>query len=129
MDDDADHVRKFKLNSRVLGRYVPDGRCPCCSMPMTTRKSRNPPPEKATRDHILPRARGGELLSLAVPGVRNIRIICKRCNERRGLADHCWALVMCAKAIREKQRHGTVEGLLQRWQSERMRAEQILGDP
>lgn len=48
-------------------------------------------PFRPTRDHILPRARGGTLDG----ETSNIRICCQRCNELRGALGHCTGALAC----------------------------------
>lgn len=43
-------------------------------------------PDAASRDHILPKSRGGAPRYM---DVSNIRICCRRCNELRGGMGHC----------------------------------------
>lgn len=106
----------------LLSQYKPN-HCPICNNRMNYAKGYIGG-EKATRDHILPRARGGDRLCM-MSDVRNITIICKTCNETRGKADHCWAVVACARAIVEHKhvdsRNRRVRQLLSDWQGERDR--------
>lgn len=50
-------------------------------------------PDAATRDHVLPRERGG------TRATDNIRICCQRCNELRGALDGCTGALACFLAV------------------------------
>lgn len=67
------HFRK-----RVLSRGKSQGvmRCPICTVELDYKVTRLP--NSAEPDHIVPIARGG------TNDVSNGRVICRRCNQRRG---------------------------------------------
>jgi hypothetical protein len=75
--------------------------CKCCGRLMLP----NHPQQKPTRDHIRPRAWGGENTR------ENLRVFCRDCNQLRAMADHCLGALACARAI-AFQRGGSGHGWL-----------------
>lgn len=66
------------------------------------------PTRTLTRDHILPRAWGR-----SVPGVRNTRPSCERCNRLRAACGHCPAVL--ALALHFAPRHHGSPDAARRW--------------
>ncbi len=68
--------------------------CPLCGVTMTVPSHR---PSAVSRDHILPRERGGRFV---IHGdTRNRRLICVGCNGRLGTCGHCVGALACVYAV------------------------------
>lgn len=74
-----------------------------------------------SREHILPRARGGRFDS---PIASNKRIVCSSCNHARAMAGECVGALACAFAVAatmtwhkwSNSRHRRVRRVLAAWQ-------------
>jgi hypothetical protein len=55
-----------------------------------------------TRDHILPKERGGKLLMHG--DTRNARIICAACNYLLGACFHCVGVAACVRSVAADER-------------------------
>lgn len=83
--------------------------CPMCRTPMVEVADS---PNRKSRDHILPRCRGG---TASLPeGVRNVRIICQDCNSQIARSCHCVALLACVRAVAD-DRGASSQAVLQYW--------------
>lgn len=87
-------------------------KCPICSVPMI-RKGADWESRGRTRDHILPRCRGGSHRP------ENIRIICRRCNETLGAFGNCVGAVAAMRAVIGRQ---PVGDCLRWWRRQARRA-------
>lgn len=95
--------------------------CPMCGVLMRANsRLPNPSPYRVSRDHILPRARGG---TAALPeGVRNERIICQSCNSDIQACCHCVGLLACVRAVAADSKTTKVV-IMKRWRIGAVRAE------
>lgn len=89
---------------------------PCCycgrMMSAARPKPRNlPRMSLATRDHVLPRVRGGTFAA------DNIRICCWRCNELRGALGHCTGALACFLACLPKLKTPEIQELARVWRA------------
>jgi hypothetical protein len=68
-------------------------------------------PQSISRDHIRPRAWGGD------DTAENRRLCCKSCNENRGTCGHCIGALACVRAVaRDPRRHNpSVRQLIRNW--------------
>lgn len=73
--------------------------CPSCghAMSISARGHSSNSPYRRTRDHILPRERGG--LGVMYGDTRNIRIMCARCNGILADCFHCVGALACVRAV------------------------------
>ena len=79
-----------------LAPLVPGDPCPICGAEMIDPKVRQNHRHGFSRDHILPRIRGGAACHEIC---RNIRIMCRSCNENLASACHCIAALRCARDV------------------------------
>jgi hypothetical protein len=70
----------------------PGDPCPICHVRMTTYGD-----DGISRDHILPRSWGG--LFEMFGGVRNKRIMCRRCNVQLATCGHCIGALACLRSV------------------------------
>ena len=83
--------------------------CPYCARKMKQRIKGTPLHiTSATRDHILPRCRGGS------DETDNLRTVCSECNQNRALAGHCIGALACARA--RASRTTGLRKVLRKWQ-------------
>lgn len=68
--------------------------CPQCRRPMMDGYSH---PRRPSRDHILPKSRGGYLV--IHDDVRNWRPMCQECNGLLAAAYHCVGAAACARDV------------------------------
>jgi hypothetical protein len=77
--------------------------CPLCGVKMialTTAQAKMTQsyPNHISRDHILPRSRGGTLVSEKCKPMGNHRIMCQSCNQKLCDCCHCPAILACVLA-------------------------------
>ena len=74
-------------------------------------------PLRRSRDHILPRERGGALLNMQ--GIRNMRTMCASCNS--GLAEcfHCIAAYACVRTV-AADTNASVREVMNLWEMARL---------
>ena len=65
--------------------------------------------DAATRDHILPKVRGGTLAA------ENVRVCCQRCNELRGLLGYSTVALLCFLSCLPEPSTTSVKRLLKTW--------------
>ena len=75
-----------------MAELQPGDPCPICHVRMTTDGD-----DGISRDHILPRSWGG--LFEMFGGVRNKRIMCRRCNVQLATCGHCIGALACLRSV------------------------------
>lgn len=76
--------------------------CPICTCRMTT--GRFTSPATRTRDHILPKFRGG--MRTIHGDVTNVRVMCQECNNRIAQCGQCIGAFACAYEVSEYSGQG-----------------------
>lgn len=106
-----------------LGRFgvvVKPGHCPRCGISYNLAGPATSDPTAPSRDHILPKVRGGR--DTIHGGVPNVVIICRTCNAWRGSCGHCWGAAACVDAVAASD-GATRREVFRRWELHRLPVE------
>ncbi len=82
---------------KMFGHLLEGDTCPLCSSKYAGEGHSLHHPMRRSRDHILPRIRGGVFRMYG--DTRNLRQMCQRCNERLAKSGFCIGAYACIDSV------------------------------